>query len=72
MYEVDLMKVNCSLIKALKLTVAVRRMLGKGSSGYECIQDIEREIREAAEECQRVLGLVVADARRLLINQLGG
>lgn len=67
MYDLDLKKVNGSLVKAIKLSYAVRRMIGKGMSGYETMLDIEREIREAAEECQRVLGLIEADANRPLI-----
>ncbi len=68
MYDLDLKKLNGSLVKAIGLSVATRRMIGKGRDGYEEIQDIEREIREAAAECQRVLGLVEADADRPLIN----
>lgn len=68
MYNLDLEKVNRSLVLALKLTVAVRRMIGKGGPGYETTQDIEREIREAAGECQRVLELAKADANRPLIS----
>ena len=66
MYDLDLVKVNHSLVKALKLAVATRRLIGKAGEGYSGIQDIEREIREAAAECQRVLGLVEADADRPL------
>lgn len=72
MYDLDLDRVNRSLVLALKLAVSTRRMIGKGSPGYEAVMGIEREIREAAGECQRVLGLVEADADRPLINQPGG
>ena len=68
MYDLDLEKVNHSLVKAIRLSVACRRMIGKGLPGYEEIQDIEREIREAAAECQRVLELIEADANRPLLN----
>lgn len=68
MYDLDVEKVNSTLVKALKLAVGARRLIGKSGAGYSEIQDIEREIREAAAECQRVLGLVAADAERPLIN----
>ena len=67
-FELDLEKLNGSLVKAIKLSVATRRLIGKGRDGYEEIQDIEREIREAAGECQRVLKLVEGDGNRPLIN----
>ncbi|MBA7661584.1 hypothetical protein ES703_69604 [subsurface metagenome] len=72
MYDLDLKKVNGSLMKALKLVVATRRLIGKGGDGYENIWEIEREIREAGAECQRVLELVEADGDRPLISGLGG
>lgn len=68
MYELDLKKVNGSLVEAIKLAVAIRRMIGKDGEGYSGIQDIEREMREAAAECQRVLELVEADENRPLIT----
>jgi len=71
-YDLDLVKVNHSLVKAIKLSVATRRLIGKGLDGYKEIQDIEREIREAAGECQRVLGLIKADEKRALLSNLGG
>ncbi len=68
MYELDLEKMNKVLVKAIGLAVATRRVIGKDAEGYSGIQDIEREIREAAGECQRVLDLVEADANRPLLN----
>lgn len=68
MYELDVVKVNRSLVKALKLTYACRLLVTKGGDGYEGLLDIEREIREAATECQRVLEEVKADAARPLIS----
>lgn len=68
MYNLDLKKLNSSLVKSIKLCVAVRRHLGKGAVEYSGMMDVEREIREAAAECQRVLGLVEADADRPLLR----
>lgn len=68
MYNLDLKKVNRGLVEALKLAVVLRRTIGKGGEGYEKAQDLEREIREAAAECQRVLELIKADANRPLIT----
>lgn len=67
-YDIDLEMVNRSLVKALKLTLASRLLVGKGRDGYEDLMDIEREVREAAVECQRVLELVEADENRPLIT----
>ena len=68
MYELDLVKVNRALVKAVKLAVATRRVIGKDNEAYSGIQDIEREVREAAGECQRVLELFEADANRPLLG----
>lgn len=67
MYDFDLKKLNATLVKALRVTVAARRMIGKGRTGYIALEEIELEIREAAAECQRVLKLVEADLSRPLI-----
>ncbi len=68
MYDLDLVKVNKSLVKALQLSGAVRRSLGRDAVEHSRILDLEREIREAAVECQRVLELIKADANRPLIG----
>lgn len=68
MYDFDLAKVNHGLVKALKLVVAARRMIGPRGDGCNEILDLEREIREVAAECQRVLDLAKADGDRPLIN----
>ena len=68
MYDLDLEKLNRSLVKSVKLIVAVRRMLSPEDAGLVEVGDLEREIREAASECQRVLGLVDADAHRPVIT----
>ncbi len=68
MYDLDLEKVNHSLVEAIKLVGPVKRLIGKGMPGYETVQDIDREIREAAAECQRVLELIEADGNRPLIT----
>lgn len=68
MYELDLVKLNVSLVKSVALCVAIRRFFGKDAAEHAHFMDLEREIREAAAECQRVLGLVEADADRPLIG----
>ena len=68
MYDIDLLKMNHGLVKALQVTVAARRMIGKGNTGYIAVQEIESEIRAAAAECQRVLVLVEADGNRPLLT----
>ncbi len=68
MYDLDLKKLNGSLVKSVKLLAAVRRSFGLAWKQYPELQDLNREIREAAGECQRVLELVEADADRPLIN----
>lgn len=68
MYDLDLEKINHVLVKAIKLTVACRRMVGPTSDICPDLMNIEREIREAAAECQRVLGLAASDADRPLLS----
>ncbi len=68
MYNLDLTKVNHSLVKAIKLSAAVRRLIGPRGDGCNEIGDLDRELRGAAGECQRVLELVEADAKRPLIR----
>lgn len=68
MYDLDLEMVNKSLVKAVRLCVALRRFFGKEAAQHSEFMDLEREIRDAAAECQRVLGLVKADADRPLIG----
>ncbi len=68
MYDLDLVKVNKSLVKAIRVTVAARRMIGKGMTGYIALLEIEREIRDAAAECQRVLECIKQDGKRLLVT----
>ena len=69
MYDLDLEKVNRSLVKAIRILVVVRRMIGKDGEGYSEVQDIEREIRDAASECQRVLELIKVDGTRPLLQR---
>ena len=68
MYDLDLVKINRSLVKSIRILGAVRRMVGKGGEGYSELQDVEREIREGAAECQRVLVLIKEDVNRPLIS----
>lgn len=67
MYELDLVKLNGSLVKAVRLCVAIRQFFGKEAVEHAHFMDLEREIRDAAAECQRVLALVEADENRPLI-----
>ena len=68
MYDIDLEKMNLGLVKAVKLVGAVRRMLDWKGEVRKVVEDLEREIREAAAECQRVLDLVEADGDRPLLG----
>lgn len=68
MYDLDLPKLNRSLVKCVKLIVAVRRVIGKQAPIYPEVDCLEREIRAAAAECQRVLELIEADANRPLLT----
>lgn len=68
MYDLKLGEVNHALVKGIQIIVAARWMVGKDSEVYEDLQDIEREIRQAAGECQRVLALIEADGNRPLFR----
>ena len=68
MYDFDIVKVNKGLVVSIKLAVGVRRMLGKDGPGYEEVLEIERVMREGAEECQRVIECIKADGDRPLIS----
>lgn len=68
MYDLKLGDINHALVKAIGIVVAARRMVGKDSEVYGDLLDIEREVREAASECQRVLKLIKADAERAPIS----
>lgn len=68
MYEIDLEKMNRGLVKAVKLAGAVRRMLDWKGEVRKVVVDLEREIREAAAECQRVLELAKEDKNRPLLT----
>ncbi len=68
MYDLNLVLVNHALVKAIKINAACRRMVGPKSEASQDLGDIDREIRVAAAECQRVLDLMEADANRPLIG----
>ena len=68
MYDLKLGEINHALCKALQLLVACKKLVPRGSPGYDDLQDIDREIRGAAAECQRVLKLMEQDAKRPLIK----
>lgn len=68
MYDLKVGEINHALVKSIGITVAARRMVGKDSEVYEDLQNLEREVRGAAAECQRVLALIDADGKRPLIS----
>ncbi len=68
MYNVNVLMVNRALIKAMLLNAACRRMVGRKGEVYEDLVNMEREIREAAEECQRVIRLIKADGNRRVLE----
>ena len=72
MYDLDLEKVNRSLVKAVQLVGAVRRMLDWKGEVRKVVEGLEMEIREAAVECQRVLTLMKEDESRPLLGIGGG
>ena len=59
-------------MKAIKLSGAVRRLIGPRGDGCNEIRDLDRELRDAAAECQRVLELVEADANRPPVTGFSG
>ena len=68
MYDLNLLAVNHALVKSIRLVRGAQRMLGPRSDVCDDLEDLERELREAAGECQRVLELVKADGDRPLLN----
>jgi len=70
-YDIDLEKMNRGLVKAVRLVAMVRKYFGKEAADDAGCLDLEREIREAAAECQRVLGLVKEDDSRPLVGTDG-
>lgn len=69
MYGFDLIKLNRTLIGSIKLVGACQRLLGPKSDVKDHLGDLNRELREAASECQRVLKLIERDNGRLLLDQ---
>ena len=72
MYDMDVEKLNKALVKSVRLCVALRQHFGQAAVDRADFMDLEREIREAAGECQRVLKLVKADAERTLLEGVSG
>ncbi len=68
MYDLKLGEINHALVKAIGILGACKRMVGRKSDVYPDLEDIDREVREAAAECQRVLKLIKADADRPLTS----
>jgi len=71
MYDLKLLQVNHGLVKAIKVVAACKRMVGPKSEVWGDLLDIDREIRAAASECQRVLELAEADENRPLLTMDG-
>lgn len=69
MHNLDLVKVNHALIVSIKLVGACRRMVGPKSDINNELIDINRELREAAAECQRVLVFMEEKRSRFLLVQ---
>jgi len=72
MYDIDLEKMNRALVKSVRLVGAVRGMIGGSDRGHDEVDDLSRELRAAAAECQRVLGLEAEDRNRPLLGADGG
>lgn len=69
MYDFKIGMVNHALVKAVQLIGCCRRMVDRKSDVYADLTDIDREVREAARECQRVLDLIEADVNRPLVTE---
>lgn len=69
MYNLDLVKVNHALVKSVQLVAAVRRLLGPKSDVKEELNEMSRELRWAAAECQRMLKHIKEKGSRLLLVQ---
>ncbi|KKN03861.1 hypothetical protein LCGC14_1103380 [marine sediment metagenome] len=69
MYNVNVLMVNRALIKAMLLNAACRRMVGKKAEVYEDLVNMESEMREAAQECQRVIKLIKEDGNKPLFGE---
>ena len=67
MYDLNLTKVNKILCDSIRLVAAIRRMVGPNSDIKDELMDMNRELREAAAECQRVAKLIKEDVERPLM-----
>ncbi len=68
MYDLNLLMINHSLVKSIQIVEAAKRMVGKRADVWVDLNDIGREVREAAAECQRVLELIRLDGERALCD----
>ncbi len=68
MYDLNLAKGNHCLKEGIKLVGAIRRLVGPNAGITGELQDMDRELREAASECQRVLEAIGADGNRPLLT----
>ena len=67
MHNLDLVKVNKALVDSIGLLAAVRRLLGPNSDAKDELLDMNRELRLAAAECQRILDYMKEQRSRLLL-----
>jgi len=67
-YDLKLAMVNHSLVKAIQMIAACKRMVGPKSEAFPDLVDIDREVRAGASECQRVLALIDEDGKRPVLN----
>ncbi len=55
MCGVDLVQVNASLVKGIRLCIASRALVKRGGDESLALWDIERGMRLAASECQKAI-----------------
>lgn len=67
MHNLDLVAVNHALVQSIKMLAAVRRMLGPNSDVKDEVREMDRELRLAAAECQRIIKYMAEKNSRLLL-----
>lgn len=69
MYDFDIEKVRASMVKAVQLAVAGKKIVSKGTDCWDFLCELEREFRDAAGELQRVEKSMEGDRRRPLLGR---
>ncbi len=69
MHNLDLVKVNHCLVQSIQMLAAVRLLVGPNSEIKNEILDMNRELRAAAAECQRVIKFMEERKSKLLLVQ---